>query len=1843
MLSRYCRAHARIKIILIALSLFLFSSALFAVSAINATNEAAYASDAYFSGEGTSDNPFLIQNKNDLLNLSALVNGGEKMLSDKLYSAQCYRLETDVDLSGASFSPIGTTDKANRPSYYIAALTLSFDENNRPVFTKIKPNASLSETSLTIDYGWATYRSIFYTKNENDGYDVCDLPLTDYSDGTIFYFKYSFDKAFFGTFDGNGKTVSNLTLNGETETGLFGYVVNAEIKNLTIVGANVASSVENAAVGSVAGKVSSSVITNCAVVSSSVSASGVGAAAGGGAGHYLPTIAYPAHETLQGTSILPYLEDFFNTPKTPSCSFFAINDSEVHGEIGGGVIGVLEEGTLSDCLSAVSSANAFIGSRPSLSTEETEKPEQPTVPPVIVKNVLATRCFNGKFVLFKDTDEYVNLSNCIYPSDIATLTDSFPSCSLKATDILTKSTSELGLNGWFTFDNNGDEYYYPTPIQGVKIGITAYSVTVDGKNQGLFPIKCDSTNSIFSLPEPDTADGYDFAYYEINSEHFAGNDEIAITRTTAITTYRSLSPIDPDHIPIIRDFSTVYSAEPQIAANATYPDPFGRKVSYEWYFSADNNGVFEKTDINDADLRVLGTSDSGYYYCVVSVTKPDGSAINLPDGQETVSIETQPFACTVSKRPVTLKLSCSTEKSDSSHVYDGVSYGFTANYTATNLPDVLQSKLTAAIEITFTLNGKTVSAAKDAGKYVCSALFNDETLVSDCDFNVITDSYDVSPAEITCSVTNYDELYDEKAHSVAATGQTVDGTPVSVAYSLDDKNYDSVLFSFTDVINTTIYVRFSAKNHAETVKTCSFSISPVAVTLTATELNVSKIYDGTTVFPVETITSEHYAASCSGTFSGVPVFVTKANSDIASSGNVTVTAKFALASENFFLTNDSIALRGFIDVATIKIFPKNAITAVYNGTTNFYSAVTENDYSINVNSSATPFISVYSATANSKDVATASVLTVTFALPNRNYVFENGNGVYEFDFTLDKKTVVVKNSSLIRAVNREYNGSTAVDVVADPDAFKGFVGEDETEVIFYDCTIPSENASETAYPVTLGSALPKNANYKADISSLYGLFVSVIRATPKVNPVVTSDFIYSSATSLPSVSLSDGDTRGTIKWNLLSLNANGTIDLAAYPTDENGYASFGYSFSPFDGNNYNKSVGSVHLKIIKVAAVNLDVVYAKDPIFFAFEKINVDFLTVTLINNDGTRIALSPGTNGYEISYLSAPSGFRAGDEYFVVGYAADSVVLTKQIPVTVNKIPLSSVASKGEFTYNAALIGFFPTNYDESFMTIENNTALDVGDYSAKLSIKNDLTANYVFDNGESFCFVPFSVIPLKKYAPFLGVTSFAYTGEPISADIKNDYNSGSDFFTLSGELTAVDAGSYSVTVTLISQNYFWAETNDASPLTLSWEIRRVSVALPFINDLPFTYDGEEHTVSVTAEKGCIVTGDLTYFRSGNYAITVSLDNPPNKNNYVWVDGTTDSVTLNYEVAKTRVSAPTMKTLFVYSGSYVTVPVHSTEYYDVSGITREINAGHYRFIVSLKNKLDYVWNDETSSSSDIVVNWQIAKLTIKLPSIAGQNGYTANEQSAFISYDERYCFITGNVGTNAGEYEATVSLKNTKNTIFSDGSETAKKIGWRIVKAVVDKPSAPKNVLYNGLEQTALVASSDVYVVKNAVATVAGTYNVTVSLVDKNNYSWSDNTSDDISFEWKICKLTVSGGSSDVVKTDYSLGSALFTPVRDGYKFDGWYLTSDFSGEKITSITELDGDVTVYAKWIRINAATTDNNGNKGDDPPVLSTKAIVGIALVGGALLIGLLIILFALAKGKKRTPTDKGKGLF
>ena len=176
------------------------------------------------AGEGTEESPFLIQSIEDLVAFSNKVNSGTT------YENQVVKLAVNLDFQ--------------------------------------------SEDSY-VDYKTTAYGDI----NGTNGAEELKTELTT---GTGFKTIGDLNKKFYGTFDGQNRTISNLYINvAENYKGLFGYVGNkGSIKNLTISNANI--NCEALRIGTLAGFVNGGTIENIKTINGKVTGDQyIGGIAGG--------------------------------------------------------------------------------------------------------------------------------------------------------------------------------------------------------------------------------------------------------------------------------------------------------------------------------------------------------------------------------------------------------------------------------------------------------------------------------------------------------------------------------------------------------------------------------------------------------------------------------------------------------------------------------------------------------------------------------------------------------------------------------------------------------------------------------------------------------------------------------------------------------------------------------------------------------------------------------------------------------------------------------------------------------------------------------------------------------------------------------------------------------------------------------------------------------------------------------------------------------------------------------------------------------------------------------------------------------------------------------------------------------------------------------------------------------------------------------------------------------------------------------------------------------------------------------------------------------------------------
>ena len=280
--------------------------------------------------------------------------------------------------------------------------------------------------------------------------------------------------------------------------------------------------------------------------------------------------------------------------------------------------------------------------------------------------------------------------------------------------------------------------------------------------------------------------------------------------------------------------------------------------------------------------------------------------------------------------------------------------------------------------------------------------------------------------------------------------------------------------------------------------------------------------------------------------------------------------------------------------------------------------------------------------------------------------------------------------------------------------------------------------------------------------------------------------------------------------------------------------------------------------------------------------------------------------------------------------------------------------------------------------------------------------------------------------------------------------------------------------------------------------------------------------TDSTTLEKGVYtVNADFSGDKAGNYNITVTAAKLTVK---------------EYDGTVTKVAVPVAKTGLVYNASNQDGIKHNQanygDYYTVSGTASAKNAGDYSVTVTLKDKTNYVWDDNTTA--DKTVEWTISKLkiTVKVTNAnqsATYNGaeptintdtivtLTDNGASApsFVSNELSFS-VTKETGVNADNYTLTPSAEpksgysvDNYDITFTNGTFKINKAALTVTADSVtitygdDKPTT-FSVSYSGFvnnETQGVLGGSLVFACDYVKYANVGSYSITPSGLESVNY----------------------------------------------------------------------------------------------------------------------------------------------
>ncbi len=305
---------------------------------------------------------------------------------------------------------------------------------------------------------------------------------------------------------------------------------------------------------------------------------------------------------------------------------------------------------------------------------------------------------------------------------------------------------------------------------------------------------------------------------------------------------------------------------------------------------------------------------------------------------------------------------------------------------------------------------------------------------------------------------------------------------------------------------------------------------------------------------------------------------------------------------------------------------------------------------------------------------------------------------------------------------------------------------------------------------------------------------------------------------------------------------------------------------------------------------------------------------------------------------------------------------------------------------------------------------------------------------------------------------TTFVYNG-----NVQKPVVESSDYYTISSwtdeHSTNVDA--YSVTLTLISDNYAWSgniAVVDELNATYSYAITKAQaehIHLSSVQMEDWTYGDDAKTPSATAATFVTIKYRYEQWNGENWVATTEVVNAGSyrvqayvveTNNYVSVE----SAWKEFIVEKKLVESVDTITGFVYDGNTTRTPIVNdgfTMTFSKNGVSVDVakDAGEYKVVVAAKA------NYTLAASVTKEYTFTISPAQVSVRVTDGTFTYDGTEKGATIAFsgdtlpsDTDYT-IANNKGTDANEYKFTVTLNN--NYIFEDETRT-KELRFVIEKA---------------------------------------------------------------------------------------------------------------------------------------------------------------------------------------------------
>ena len=648
--------------------------------------------------------------------------------------------------------------------------------------------------------------------------------------------------------------------------------------------------------------------------------------------------------------------------------------------------------------------------------------------------------------------------------------------------------------------------------------------------------------------------------------------------------------------------------------------------------------------------------------------------------------------------------------------------------------------------------------------------------------------------------------------------------------------------------------------------------------------------------------------------------------------------------------------------------------------------------------------------------------------------------------------------------------------------------------VFWQDNTEKPVVSKSSYQAYFNSDPINYNDYSLPIS------VTVSKAEPVLHPSV-AEVDYYEGNALPEIISDSADTAGTYVWD----------DYEGLVLGEKEYA---WTFTP-DDENYLTVNGTMTITAVKKYVVALVLVNMPSKTeYFAFDKIDATDMAVNVVYNDGSEESLS----AYTVEYPTADS-FRAGDEYIVLRYGEVSLRIDG---FSVEKIVLPEPSDETEYVYEKGKTHAYAVKSTDTYTVTGETFGSTVGRYEVTFTLTDPDNYRWQNESGASFG-AEWEILKYEVSVPKANA-DMSYDGTAKDSGI----TSGA-YYTATGTLSAVNAGSYTVYVVLGDKvNTCWADgtTNDRE---VEWTIAKKKVPLPetLAVQKTYYYNGEMQTFEWKGGDGILISGEKQ-LDAGVYEVKFNLI----KENYVWATGGDGEKTVTWRILPKEIAVPTVgETVFVYiPQTEQQLAVASRAEYTVTG-NKATDAGEYTAVISLVSG-NYCWTG--GGTADVTVEWEILPLEVAIPVMGTEMPVYCGETVYAPVNKANYYTLSGNTAVNAGSYVVTATLKSKNNYVWEDGSAENKTFDWEVVKKTLALPIYNGNLTYDGSVQNADITVDGSCVITGNTAKNVGEYTAEISLKDA-NYVWADGSYGIKIVAWAIVPFKV---NKPVV-----LGDSVYTP----------------------------------------------------------------------------------------------------